>query len=34
MTERAELYDGSLGAAPRPGGGFTVEAHLPLADPA
>jgi signal transduction histidine kinase len=31
MTERAEALGGELTAGPRPGGGFTVTARLPLA---
>ncbi len=30
MRERALLLGGSLDAAPRPGGGFKVVAHLPI----
>ena len=30
MRERALLLGGSLDAAPRPGGGFRVAAHLPI----
>ncbi|MEV1203332.1 sensor histidine kinase [Microbispora rosea] len=30
MRERAAALGGSLAAGPRPGGGFRVEAHLPL----
>jgi len=33
MRERAAALGGSLGAAPRPGGGFAVVAHLPLRSP-
>lgn len=33
MHERVRLYDGQLEAAPRPDGGFTVEARLPTAAP-
>jgi signal transduction histidine kinase len=29
MRERALLLGGTLDAAPRPGGGFRVVAHLP-----
>jgi signal transduction histidine kinase len=34
MRERAQLYGGELHAGPRPGGGFTVRARLPVGDPA
>jgi signal transduction histidine kinase len=30
MRERAALYDGSIGAGPRPDGGFAVSARFPL----
>jgi signal transduction histidine kinase len=30
MRERVELFNGTLHAGPRPGGGFVVRAHLPL----
>jgi signal transduction histidine kinase len=29
MRERARLLGGTLAAGPRPGGGFSVVAHLP-----
>jgi signal transduction histidine kinase len=32
MTERVRLYDGTVAAAPRPGGGFRVEAFLPYTE--
>jgi signal transduction histidine kinase len=32
MRERAEILGGSFAAGPRAGGGFEVEAHLPLAE--
>ncbi|GAA2573214.1 sensor histidine kinase [Actinomadura fulvescens] len=32
MTERAEALGGTLTAGPRPGGGFRVEASIPLLD--
>lgn len=33
MRERVEGLGGSLSAAPRPGGGFTVTAHIPVPGP-
>jgi signal transduction histidine kinase len=30
MHERAQAVGGTVAAGPRPGGGFTVEAHLPV----
>lgn len=33
MRERAELQGGSFSAGPRPGGGFRVQAVLPIAEP-
>ncbi|MET9068623.1 sensor histidine kinase [Streptosporangium sandarakinum] len=33
MRERVAALDGRLRAAPRPGGGFTVRAELPLGEP-
>jgi signal transduction histidine kinase len=33
MTERAQAIGGTLQAGPRPGGGFSVQAHLPLGGP-
>ncbi len=32
MTERVRLYDGTVAAAPRSGGGFRVEAFLPYTE--
>jgi signal transduction histidine kinase len=32
MTERAEALGGTMAAGPRPGGGFSVHARLPLGD--
>jgi signal transduction histidine kinase len=32
MRERAELYGGTLDAGPRPQGGFSVGARLPVGD--
>jgi signal transduction histidine kinase len=32
MTERLALYDGSVRAAPRPGGGFRVQAFIPYTE--
>jgi signal transduction histidine kinase len=32
MSERAEMYGGSVQAGPRPGGGFEVTATLPIAE--
>jgi signal transduction histidine kinase len=32
MRERVDLHRGRFAAGPRPGGGFRVTAHLPLAD--
>jgi signal transduction histidine kinase len=29
MTERVRLYDGTVSAAPRSGGGYRVEAFIP-----
>ena len=34
MRERVNLFGGELRAGPRPGGGFTVDARLPLRAPA
>ncbi|MEZ5205673.1 MAG: sensor histidine kinase [Acidimicrobiales bacterium] len=34
MHERAALVGGTVSAGPAPGGGFAVQAHLPLAAPA
>jgi signal transduction histidine kinase len=34
MRERARLLGGTLDARPRPGGGFSVVAHLPTGEPA
>jgi signal transduction histidine kinase len=31
MRERVEMYGGEFGAAPKPGGGFSVSARFPLA---
>ncbi|HYN16668.1 MAG TPA: histidine kinase [Actinomycetes bacterium] len=33
MRERVNLFGGELHAGPEPGGGFTVEARLPIGDP-
>jgi signal transduction histidine kinase len=34
MRERVEIYGGELASGPRPGGGFTVHAVLPIVDEA
>lgn len=34
MRQRARLYGGQLAAGPRPGGGFSIHAILPIASPA
>jgi signal transduction histidine kinase len=33
MRERVEVFGGELQAGPRPGGGFTVRARLPVGEP-